>query len=235
MAKTFRASFLLIGFTAVAAALTGCNNTDGTSAAPPASATASPGASSGTGSPVTSSGLIISGSPAQSVSVGAAYEFRPTATAANNAKLSFSIKNQPAWAKFDTATGTLSGTPAAANVGTYAQVSIAVSDGVSSASLAPFSVNVTQHVATATPATATLTWTAPALNTNGTAATDLAGYHIYYGSTPTALNKVIAVAGAGAVSYTINNLSAGTWYFAIAAYNTEKVESGLSAVVPVAL
>ena len=232
MANTFRASFLLIGFTAVAAALTGCNGTNGTSAAPPASATASPGASSGTGSPVTGSGLIISGSPPQSVSVGAAYQFRPTATAVNNAKLSFSIKNQPAWAKFDATTGTLSGTPAAANVGTYAQVSITVSDGVSSASLAPFSVNVTQHVATAT---ATISWTAPALNTNGTAATDLAGYHIYYGSTQTALNQVIAVAGAGAVSYTINNLAPGTWYFAIAAFNTEKVESSLSAVVPVAL
>ena len=230
MANTFRASFLLIGFTAVAAALTGCNDTNGTSAAPPASATASPGAGSGTGSPVTGSSLIISGSPPQAVLVGAAYEFRPTATAVNNAKLSFSIKNQPAWAKFDATTGTLSGTPAAANVGTYAQVSITVSDGVSSASLAPFSVKVTQRVATAT-----LSWTAPALNTNGSAATDLAGYHIYYGSTQTALNQVIAVAGAGAVSYTISNLAPGTWYFAIAAFNTEKVESGLSAVVPVAL
>lgn len=233
MANTFRASFLLIGFTAVAAALAGCNNTNGASAVPPASATASPGASSGTGSPpVISSGLVISGSPAQTAAVGAAYQFRPTATAANNAKLSFSIKNQPAWAKFDATTGTLSGTPAAANVGVYAQVSITVSDGVSSASLAPFSVNVTQHVATAT---ATLSWTAPALNTNGTAATDLAGYHIYYGSKPTALNQVVSVDGAGAVSYTINNLAAGTWYFAIAAFNAEKVESSLSAVVPVAL
>jgi hypothetical protein len=230
MAKTFHASFLLIGFTAVAVALTGCNNTNGTSAVPPASATGNTGAGSGSSSPVTGSAPIISGSPAPSVSVGAAYEFRPTATGANNAKLSFSIKNQPGWAKFDATTGTLSGTPAAANVGTYAQVSITVSDGVRSASLAPFSVNVTQHLATAT-----LSWTAPALNTNGTTATDLAGYHIYYGSKPTALNQVISVDGAGAVNYTINNLSPGTWYFAIKAYNAEKVESSLSAVVPVAL
>jgi len=224
MAKTFRASFLLIGFTAVAVALTGCNDTNGTSAVPLASAIGSPG------SPVTGSGPIISGSPAQSVSVGAAYEFRPTATDVNNAKLGFSIENQPGWAKFDATTGTLSGTPAAANVGIYAQVSITVSDGVRSASLAPFSVNVTQRVAIAT-----LSWTAPVLNTNGTTATDLAGYHIYYGSKSTALNQVIAVDGAGAVNYTINNLSPGTWYFAIAAYNAEKVESSLSAVVPVAL
>jgi len=179
---------------------------------------------------VTSSGPIISGSPAQSVSVGAAYEFRPTATGVNNAKLSFSIENQPGWAKFDATTGTLSGTPAEANVGIYAQVSITVSDGVRSASLAPFSVNVTQRVAIAT-----LSWTAPVLNTNGTTATDLAGYHIYYGSKSTALNQMIAVDGAGTVNYTINNLSPGTWYFAIAAYNAEKVESSLSAVVPVAL
>jgi Putative Ig domain len=230
MANTFRASFLLIGFTAVAAALTGCNNTNGTSAAPPASATGSPSGSQGTGSPVTGSGLIISGSPAQSVSVGAAYEFRPTATGVNNAKLSFSIKNQPGWAKFDATTGTLSGTPAAANVGTYAQISISVSDGVASASLAPFFIGVAQSAAKVT-----LSWTSPTLNTNGTVVTDLAGYRIYYGSKSTQLNQVVTLEGAQVTAYAFPELSAGTWYFAVAAYGTDKVESDLSAVVPVTI
>lgn len=227
MARNFYASFVLIAFTTVAVALSGCS---GNNAAQQGSAIGSPGKGTGTGGTVAGSGPTISGSPAQSVSVGAAYEFRPTATGAQDAKLSFSIENQPAWARFDAATGTLSGTPTAAHVGTYAHVLITVSDGLRSASLAPFSVSVTPRTAVVA-----LSWSAPALNTNGTSATDLAGYHIYYGATSTALDHVITVDGAGTTNYTINNLALGTWYIAITAYNIEKVESRLSAVVPVTL
>jgi hypothetical protein len=124
----------------------------------------------------------------------------------------------------------LSGTPVAADVGAYAQISISVSDGVASASLAPFSIGVTQP-----DAQVTLSWTSPTSNTNGTAATDLAGYRIYYGSTASQLNQVVTVEGADVTGYAFRELSAGTWYFAVAAYNSEKVESGLSATVPVAI
>ena len=80
-----------------------------------------------------------------------------------------------------------------------------------------------------------LTWTSPTLNTNGTTVTDLAGYRIYYGSTSTQLNQVVTVAGAAVTEYAFSELAAGTWYFAVTAYNSDDVESGLSAVVPVAI
>jgi Putative Ig domain len=241
MKSNFRAHAAVITLAALGSVLTGCNFGDSSSSAPsaahssPANGAVSSSAPPAAQSPpangaVSSSTPTISGTPAASVTIGAAYAFHPAATAAVGRTLTFAIKNTPAWAAFDAASGMLSGTPVAANVGTYAQISISVSDGVASASLAPFSIGVTQP-----DAKVMLSWTSPALNTNGTTVTDLAGYRIYYGSKSTQLNQVITVEGADVTEYAFRELSAGTWYFAVAAYNNEKVESGLSAVLPVAI
>ena len=85
----------------------------------------------------------ISGTPATSVQVGNAYDFRPTASDANGNPLRFSIVNPPTWATFDTATGRLSGTPQSGHVGTYAQIVISVSDTIDVTFLPMFSITVT--------------------------------------------------------------------------------------------
>src|SRR4029077_14332328 len=85
----------------------------------------------------------ISGSPATSVVAGQSYSFTPTTTDPSGRTLTFSISNKPSWATFNTATGQLSGTPAAANVGTYTNILISVSDGVSNAALPAFAIAVT--------------------------------------------------------------------------------------------
>jgi hypothetical protein len=77
----------------------------------------------------------------------------------------------------------------------------------------------------ATTGTATLSWTAPTVDTNGEPITDLAGYNIYYGKSPTTMTSVIAVNSPASGSYTIKNLAAGTWYFAVASYNTQAMVS----------
>ncbi|MGP9799654.1 Ig-like domain-containing protein [Rheinheimera sp. NSM] len=85
----------------------------------------------------------ISGSPATSVEQGEAYLFTPTANDIDaGTTLQFSIVNKPTWATFDTATGTLSGTPAREHVGTSSNIVISVSDGSLSGSLAAFSIEV---------------------------------------------------------------------------------------------
>jgi hypothetical protein len=84
---------------------------------------------------------------------------------------------------------------------------------------------------TASTGTATVSWTAPTLDTNGAPLTDLAGYNLHYGKTPTAMTNVIAVNDPASGSYVIRNLAPGTWFFAVVAYNAQAVESSLSAIV----
>ncbi len=169
----------------------------------------------------------ISGSPATSVVAGMNYLFTPTTTDPSGGGLTFSIKNAPAWASFNSATGELSGTPTDADVGTYANISISVSDGKTTAALPTFPISVTQSAN----ASVTISWTAPTDNTNGTALTNLAGYWIYYGTQANAMTQSVQIANPGIATYVLSNLSPGTWYFSVTAYSTADVQSTSSAVV----
>jgi hypothetical protein len=170
--------------------------------------------------------VTISGAPATSVSAGNAYSFTPSTTDPSGSALTFSIQNMPSWASFDSQSGMLSGTPSAGDVGSYANVVISVSDGMTSASLASFSITVTPGGT----GTATLAWNAPTQNTNGTALTNLAGFHIYYGSSPQHLNETATIANPSTTDYVVENLGTGTWYFSINAYTRSGAESAVSNV-----
>lgn len=169
---------------------------------------------------------VISGTPPTSARVGTAYTFTPTASDPNGNALTFSIQNRPAWATFSTSNGRLSGTPTSANTGTSSNVVISVSDGQASASLAPFAITVS-NAPTATGA-ATLTWTAPTRNTDGTTLTNLAGYRIYYGTSSGSMTRTIQIGNAGTTSYVVSNLTPATYYFSVRAYNSAGAESGAS-------
>ena len=78
------------------------------------------------------------------------YSFTPVATDPENAALTFSITNKPAWASFNVSTGELtitdpSNTIAAADTGSYSDIQITVNDGINSASLAAFFINVVNN------------------------------------------------------------------------------------------
>jgi hypothetical protein len=152
------------------------------------------------------------------------YSFTPTGQSASGKALSYSIQNKPAWASFNAGTGQLSGTPTAANTGTFANIVIRVTDGVSSASLTAFAITVTPAVL----GSATLSWSVPTTNSDGSPLTDLAGYHIYYGTNAASLSEVVNLTTPGATSYVVGNLSAGTYYFDIRAYNSAGLESASS-------
>jgi hypothetical protein len=169
----------------------------------------------------------ISGHASTAVNAGMAYGFTPTAADANNDKLSFSIQNMPGWAKFNTASGSLSGTPAAADVGTYANIRISASDGKASVVLPAFTIAVNQMSA----GNVALDWTAPTENIDGSALTNLAGYNVHYGTSPDKLTQVDKLANPGLTSYVVDNLSAGKWYFAISSYTANGTESFNSGVV----
>ncbi|MDY6945212.1 MAG: putative Ig domain-containing protein [Pseudomonadota bacterium] len=170
---------------------------------------------------------VISGTPARSINSGSAYSFRPTASDPDGNTLSYSIANRPSWATFNTSTGQLSGTPSAAQAGSYGNIRISVSDGRASASLAAFSINV---VGVDSTDGATLSWTAPTANSDGSTLTNLAGYRIAYGTSANALTQTVQVANPSVTTYTIANLSPGTYYFAVRAYTGSGTESANSNV-----
>lgn len=76
---------------------------------------------------------------------------------------------------------------------------------------------------------------APTENANGTALTDLAGYHIYYGASTGAMTNRISINTVGIQTYVIQNMTSGNWYFAITSVNTAGVESVLSSTVEATL
>jgi len=85
----------------------------------------------------------ISGTPPTTATVGYWYNFVATATDANGDTLKFSIVNKPGWLTFNGTSGRLSGKPTSANVGTFSNIVIKVSDGKGgSASLPAFSIAV---------------------------------------------------------------------------------------------
>ena len=205
-----------------AAALSGCGGGDEGST--PETGTAQPPAPPPPGS--SNHAPTISGTPTASVNAAAPYTFTPSAADADGDTLAFTIQNKPAWAAFNTTTGRLSGTPAAADVGTYSNISIAVSDGKISTALTAFAIAVT----TVANGRATLSWTAPTENTDGSTLSNLAGYRIRYGTSAGALTQTIVIDNASVTTYVVENLSPATWYFAVSAVNNGG-ESELSAVV----
>ena len=88
----------------------------------------------------------ISGSPPTSINVGETYSFLPTASDPENDPLTFSIDNLPIWATFDEATGTLSGSPTAASIGSVDDISITVTDGRLADTLSAFSITVMPEI-----------------------------------------------------------------------------------------
>ena len=158
----------------------------------------------------------ITGSPATSVAQDVPYSFIPSATDDNGDWLTYSIINKPGWAKFNTSTGELSGTPTGTNVGVYRDIVISVKDDQVSASLQAFNLEVTGNGAMGS---ALLTWAPPNLNEDGTPLTDLAGFQVLYGRELGQYDYSKTVANPGLTMYMVEELAAGMWYFTVIAYD----------------
>jgi hypothetical protein len=161
---------------------------------------------------------LISGTPQPTASVGKRYAFQPYSYDPDGDVVSFSIKNLPPWASFSASTGRLAGTPMSWHQGEWPLIVITASDGKSYRSLPAFSITVRDD-------SAKLSWSKPVSNVDGSPLYDLAGYRIVYGQSPGALTKVRTIASPKATSAWIYNLTPGTWYFVIKAYNSAGVES----------
>lgn len=167
----------------------------------------------------------ITGTPSTTAKVGTAYSFAPIGTDANGDVLTYSYTGTlPTGLSLNTATGAITGAPTAA--GTYASITIKVTDTSSAiASLTAFTLTVSSL------GSATLSWTKPTTNTDGSSLTDLTGYKVYYGTSSTALTSSVSVTGGDTVTTTITGLTSGaTYYFAIASVSASGGEGDKSNV-----
>jgi hypothetical protein len=216
MRRTYFPGFLAGCLLLTSALLTGCGGGGG-------------GDSSSNVNPPTSStnaAPTMTGSPGSTAVVGQAYSFQPAAADANGDALTYTVANLPAWATFSAQTGRITGTPTAAQVGAYANITVTVSDGQASATVGPFTITVSD-VANAS-GSATLSWTPPTQNSDGTSLGNLAGFRVMYGRTSGNLDQTVNVENPSVNRYVVENLSSGTWYFAVVAVNAAGVSSPLS-------
>lgn len=166
----------------------------------------------------------ISGTPPASVTAGDVYAFTPAASDPDGDLLTFSIGNKPAWASFNSATGTLTGIPSQSDVGVYDRIRIRVSDGQVTTVLPRFLINVSDIAL----GSVTLSWTPPTLNNDGSVLTDLAGYTIYFGLSAANYTNQISIDNPGISTFVVEGLVPNTYYFVATSINTSGAESGFS-------
>lgn len=201
--------FKVAAIAAAVVLLTACGGGDGGSGDSGSPQTSPPASGSNTAP-------TIKGTPAASVLAGNSYSFQPIASDPNGDTLKFSAANLPSWATLNATTGRLSGTPTAADIGTFSNISISVSDGKESATLAAFSIAVTA----AGTGTAIVSWTPPTENTDGSVLTNLTGYRILYGRSANELDQSISITNPSLSTFVVENLTSGAWYFAVVAVNS---------------
>jgi hypothetical protein len=213
------AAIMLVG-----AGLSGCGDDDGSSSAAVAE-TANTSVVTPINRAPPAAAATIAGVPATTVVAGQPYTFTPTVTNTGTATLSFSVANLPPWAKFNTATGQITGTPSTSQVGKYSGIAITLVEAKTSVALPAFTVTV---AAASVAEAVTLSWIPPTENADGSALVDLKGYKIHYGVTSKTYTQTIQVSNPGLTTYVVQNLPAGSYYFAVTSYNSSGVESSLS-------
>ena len=216
--RLFRSSIVTSGCVLLALLMAACGGGGGGKSAATSSQT--PGGETG----ASNAAPTITGKPGGSILPGQAYSFQPSASDPDGDALEFSVTNLPDWAGFDSATGRLTGTPTSADVATYEGITIEVTDGEQSATIGPFAITVTQVGS----GTATLSWVPPTENSDGSTLTDLAGYQVLYGQDAENLDQVATLTNPSLSSYVIDNLTTGTWFFAVVAVNSDGETSPLS-------
>lgn len=75
---------------------------------------------------------------------------------------------------------------------------------------------------------ATVTWTAPTSNADGTSLVDLAGYHLYYRHSDDVYSVPVRVGNTTSYTVSAAGVPAGTYYFAVTAYDSDGNESDYS-------
>jgi Putative Ig domain len=208
--------------------LAGCGDSEDEGSAGTIAPSGSVSGNSGGGGGSTSGNAAptISGTPRAQVAVGQKYTFQPIASDPNGDTLTFTVVNLPSWASFNRGNGAISGTPGSGDIRNYADIRVSVSDGTFTTALPSFSIAVVDTGS----GVATLSWTPPTTNTDGSALLDLDGYRIYWGPEPENFTNSVEIDKGAGTTYVVEGLTIGTWYFAATAANARGIESAFSNV-----
>ena len=172
---------------------------------------------------------IISGTPQTLVAVGERYEFRPRVSDPDSTVFRFEIAGKPSWADFDVLTGALTGTPTAGDQGFYSGIEISVTDGIDSAKLPSFSIEVV--AAGAATGSITLDWRPPTQNEDGTQLVNLTAYRLYWSRDGGGFRDSVRINNPGVTRYVVDGLPSGTYEVVITAINSAGAESRFSNAV----
>jgi hypothetical protein len=77
---------------------------------------------------------------------------------------------------------------------------------------------------------ASLAWTPPTSNVDGSSLSDLSGYRIRYGTSASELTQIITINDASTTAYQIKGLAPATYFFAIQSFTAAGAESELSGI-----
>jgi hypothetical protein len=80
----------------------------------------------------------------------------------------------------------------------------------------------------ATTGSAILTWTPPTHYTDGSPLTGLVGFKLYWGTTSGVYSRQLAINNPLTRTWTLNDLPAGRWFFAVSALDVSGSESAKS-------
>jgi hypothetical protein len=99
----------------------------------------------------------------------------------------------------------------------------------------PTSNTTTASQASTTTDTVNLSWVPPSARADGSylSLSELSGYRLYMGTSTTNLAPLADLDGNSNTQYTVNDLPAGNYYFAVSALDIDGQESNYSAVIQV--
>jgi hypothetical protein len=209
----------LVASCALMVLMGGCRGEGSGTGAPTQGATV-PGTASGALKSANQAPVITGQLPGQ-VLVGHTFSYTVQASDPDGDDLTYAASGLPEWVTLDPDTGTLRGKPDSAAIGTYSGISISVSDGTTTSTLAGQTLTVVDSASGA----ATLSWLPPTGNEDGSPLEDLAGYRIRYGTDPSHLYQTVEIPTSGVSSYVVENLTPGSWYFVMTAYTASGHES----------
>jgi len=154
-----------------------------------------------------------------SVATGTTQQFVATGTYSDNTTQN--LTTAVTWGSSNTGIATIS------NAGGSKGLAAGVAAGTTTITAASGSVSgtATLTVTVIITGSATLAWNAPTTYTDGTPAT-VAGFKIYYGTSSG--NYTTTIDAGNVTTFTVNNLSPGTYYFTVTAYDASRVESNYS-------